>query len=334
MKISQLTYSLPLLALLGCGGPAEPPEVEVSTWHGGRQAAVSLTFDDGLPNQIALAAPSLEKHGFRGTFYLIGKTVEDWAPWRALAAKGHEIGSHTLSHPNLCDLHFDGVETQLSQSRQLIADSVGRAPFSLAYPYCVVPHDTDLVRRYYGAARICDGRIEPPTPADLATISSFGVGSESKDFPNAAPIGALIDSTIAQTGWLVLLIHEVGEGEGYSPYSASSLDSTLLHLADQESHVWTAPFANVAKYIIEREALRPSARLSSDADTIYIAVDCALGDLDTYDEPLTLATTLPAGWERARVTQDGNEVCNQVEGGRLLFDVRPGRGDVAVTRRR
>ncbi len=65
------------------------------------QAAVSLTFDDGGPTQLSRAIPEMEKRGLRATFYLCPRGddyAERLAPWKEIAARGHEIGNHTLSH--------------------------------------------------------------------------------------------------------------------------------------------------------------------------------------------------------------------------------------------
>jgi hypothetical protein len=63
--------------------------------------AVSLTFDDGTPNQLQKVVPALAGFGLRGTFYLTPRGA-NWrqrlAPWAEVATAGHEIGNHTLSH--------------------------------------------------------------------------------------------------------------------------------------------------------------------------------------------------------------------------------------------
>jgi peptidoglycan/xylan/chitin deacetylase (PgdA/CDA1 family) len=64
------------------------------------QPLVALTFDDGPTTEgIALATETLGRHGARGTFFLIGDSVERNAPLvRRLVAQGHEIGNHSYSH--------------------------------------------------------------------------------------------------------------------------------------------------------------------------------------------------------------------------------------------
>ncbi|QDT00841.1 polysaccharide deacetylase family protein [Adhaeretor mobilis] len=72
------------------------------TWPDGAVAAVCLTYDDGLDCHLDLAAPDLESHGFRGTFYCHGASgslAKRTDEWRALAKRGHELGNHSLFHP-------------------------------------------------------------------------------------------------------------------------------------------------------------------------------------------------------------------------------------------
>ncbi|MEQ9409412.1 MAG: polysaccharide deacetylase family protein [Fuerstiella sp.] len=65
-------------------------------------AVVSLTFDDALPEHLDFVAPLLNEHGFPGTFYVqlsstvLSQRADEWA---AQAARGHELGNHTVFHP-------------------------------------------------------------------------------------------------------------------------------------------------------------------------------------------------------------------------------------------
>jgi peptidoglycan/xylan/chitin deacetylase (PgdA/CDA1 family) len=70
-------------------------------WPEGKKAAVVLTYDDALESQLVHAAPALEKHGFRGTFFLDEHRVEpaNFHRWADVAKKGHELGNHSLFHP-------------------------------------------------------------------------------------------------------------------------------------------------------------------------------------------------------------------------------------------
>ena len=89
---------------------------------------VVVTFDDGFRNQLDNAAPLLAEHGFSACFFLVTRPARrgrrtqarafcrerlhlplpveplDWDGAARLLELGHEIGSHTRSHPNLTSL--------------------------------------------------------------------------------------------------------------------------------------------------------------------------------------------------------------------------------------
>lgn len=52
-------------------------EVYVAPYKGNRQCAISYTFDDGLLEHYTLVYPKLEEYGFKGTFWVCGKIIED-----------------------------------------------------------------------------------------------------------------------------------------------------------------------------------------------------------------------------------------------------------------
>jgi hypothetical protein len=86
-----------------------------------------------------VASRILDKHDLSGTFYinsgLIGlpgyMTREDLGH---LKANGHEIGGHTVTHPNLTTLSAAEANRQICQDRKNLL-SWGHAVSSFAYPY-------------------------------------------------------------------------------------------------------------------------------------------------------------------------------------------------------
>jgi peptidoglycan/xylan/chitin deacetylase (PgdA/CDA1 family) len=69
-----------------------------------------------------------------------GDQVPDWAglmSWqqiRELGAQGHEIGSHSLTHPLLTDLDAEQLEREVVRSRSQLADAAGCEVASFCYP--------------------------------------------------------------------------------------------------------------------------------------------------------------------------------------------------------
>src|SRR5947199_7394860 len=64
---------------------------------------LALTFDDG-PNPLITPRllNLLEKHNAKATFFLIGQFAQECPSLvKEIAARGHLIGNHTQTHPNL-----------------------------------------------------------------------------------------------------------------------------------------------------------------------------------------------------------------------------------------
>jgi peptidoglycan/xylan/chitin deacetylase (PgdA/CDA1 family) len=108
---------------------------------------VVITFDDGDRRTCELAADELSEVGVPATFFLasrlLGSTFEtsfgpreliDDAGARRLVAMGHEIGAHTLTHPNLTELGDDALSEEVAGSRRDLEAITGGSVRAFAYP--------------------------------------------------------------------------------------------------------------------------------------------------------------------------------------------------------
>ena len=121
---------------------------------------VTLTFDDNLKDHLLIAAPELEKRGWRGTFNIVTDRVGarenalTWDDVRELVRRGHEITTHTKSHTNLVALlkagRADLVRREFAESRDLIADKTGFAPRIMCSPYTAQNEETARICREEG----------------------------------------------------------------------------------------------------------------------------------------------------------------------------------------
>lgn len=114
--------------------------------------AVVLTFDDGFENVLRHGLEPLRRHGFKAIQFLVpglfGKTNE-WetrngeAPERIMdvpqarewLAAGHEIGAHTMTHPNLARIPFAEAREQIFASKKSLEDTFQVPVKHFAYPY-------------------------------------------------------------------------------------------------------------------------------------------------------------------------------------------------------
>lgn len=98
---------------------------------------VAITFDDGphatlTPKLLDLLA----KHRMKATFFFIGQNVAEYPDIVKRAAReGHEIASHSWSHPNLGKMGDDGVRRELQRTDDAIAATIGARPTLMRPPY-------------------------------------------------------------------------------------------------------------------------------------------------------------------------------------------------------
>jgi peptidoglycan/xylan/chitin deacetylase (PgdA/CDA1 family) len=102
---------------------------------------VVLGFDDGYRSQVLHALPLLDRFGMKGSFAVVTSTLSTGPRHmtreqvRALAAEGHEICSHTLTHPNLARLPEAAIRRELEASRAELEELLLRPVDCLVYPY-------------------------------------------------------------------------------------------------------------------------------------------------------------------------------------------------------
>jgi peptidoglycan/xylan/chitin deacetylase (PgdA/CDA1 family) len=145
---------------------------------------VGLTFDDGCASDAMVAAPMLEDFGFSATFYL---TV-DWLGMpgylthhdvRQLAARGFDIGSHSLSHAYLSDLPDAELTRELQESRDRLAQITGTAIRNLSCPGGRWSERVARLAREIGYDSVADSSPLPWSPAsDRFRIGRFAMTRE------------------------------------------------------------------------------------------------------------------------------------------------------------
>ena len=242
--------------------PAGSPSVSVNPWPGSARGAVSITFDDAYLSHAEVAAPLLELHGYRGTFYLIVDRLLERGKyrrtnpsatlyqWRTMASKGHEIASHTLSHSALDSLGTGDLEEELRASKRTLEGMFGVPVESLSYPFAQANALTiESARAVYETGRLGPGTAaEPafndPGEVDLLKVRSlFLCSGEPADLWNGA-----VDSTLAGRGWLVETLHPIDE-PGYCRINEYDFSRHIRYLAQLGESAWVAPIGEVGERI-------------------------------------------------------------------------------------
>ena len=242
--------------------PTVPPSSSFA-WPAGKRCAVSLSFDDGRVTQVDNGVAILDACGVKSTFYVTPPLMEQRLDaWRAAAASGHEIGNHTVTHPCTGNLEFTRgnpiedytltrMDAELSQANAIIEDKLGVSPTTFAYPCggtflgrgenaaSYIP----LVAKRFLAGR---GYWEPypnsPGVCDLAHL--LGCSFDALSFEH---VKKLIDRTMAEGGWLILVGHDVraGDWQGVDPEVLTQICAYIMG----NEEIWVDTIARIAAYV-------------------------------------------------------------------------------------
>ena len=106
-----------------------------------RSRIPNVTFDDGHISQHSYALPLLEQYAMNAIFFVTAGWINSrdeymqWSHLRELHTRGHQIQSHSWSHPMLTHCSDSELEKELAYSRQLIEDKVGAAVDAISIPH-------------------------------------------------------------------------------------------------------------------------------------------------------------------------------------------------------
>ncbi|QRG65445.1 polysaccharide deacetylase family protein [Brevibacillus choshinensis] len=77
----------------------------------------------------------LDKHGVKTTFFLDGSWVKRYPEEaKKIAARGHEIGNHAYSHPDMNTLGMQRIHQEISKTQDIIQKTIGVKPTLFAPP--------------------------------------------------------------------------------------------------------------------------------------------------------------------------------------------------------
>lgn len=223
------------IALLLLGTPAS------STAHAGAagnlqpqrgRPTLSLTFDDSHADH-RWAADALSRRGMVGTFFVNSPRIENQGYLRAedlhhIEGGGHEIGGHTLHHPNLSKLDEAAQLREICDDRANLL-SLGLSVRAFAYPFNGhSPTAMAVVERCgYVSARAAAGILAPGSckgcpsaeaipPKERYRIRSF---PSYQEWMGIETLQAAIEAAAAGE-WLVLVFHDFCDDQDCaSPYA-------------------------------------------------------------------------------------------------------------------
>jgi peptidoglycan/xylan/chitin deacetylase (PgdA/CDA1 family) len=181
---------------------------------GFNRAILSMTFDDGWEDSYTYALPQLNDYGFKTTQYLCTQylTAEysgsELYKIQAYAKTGHEIGSHTVTHPFLPQVTPEQLDYELRESKAFLESIFGAGNITnFATPYgeyndAVV----DAITQYYQSHRSVDEGYNSKANFDIYNIMVQNMTNTT----TLSEVQSWIENAKAGNYWLVIVYHRIG----------------------------------------------------------------------------------------------------------------------------
>ena len=307
---------------------------EVMPWRDNHAAAVSVTLDDGLPSQVTYAVPLLNTRNLKGTFFPLANAYQNvtWDQWSQIAEQGHEIGSQSVSKPDLTTLSEADLRWELSESQRVINQNVpSQSCVSFAYPY---GECNDLVQavtsEYYIAGRASwaseggEFNYYEDGPSWEA-VNFYDVGSQSvpEKQPSISDIDFNLNFAIQTHAWHCMHFHEILDAN----FFAAVLDDLL------SKDIWIDTVGSIVRYMRERMSFTLTV-LSEGSTEIQLDLTHSL-DRSIYNQPLTIRSTVPPNWSRVNVQQGDVSITvdSTIEGleTAVYYNAVPNNGTITLT---
>ncbi len=255
--------------------------VEICRYRYGRQAALSLTFDDGISDHFTMVAPRLDRLGLRATFWVnaanIGSTSPNshyltWDQCRKMAASGHEISNHGWSHLKLTNLSPEEIAEEVRKCDDEIERELGTRPKTFCFPYNSHNATVDSI---CGAGR-CGMR-------------TFQEGQgQANNHSTAESLSNWLDGIIEAGEWGVTMSH--GIHHGWDQWENENvLWNYFKQICTEQSRLWVDTFAAVSAYIAERDNC--TVKVRGGRKSVTLIPSCSL-DPAIFTEKLTAKVTV------------------------------------------
>ncbi len=286
--------------------------VFVTKYKDGKKGCISFTFDDGDLDHYILVAPELEKLGFKGTFWIIGKKIDDgdsirprmnWTQLKELSHRGHEISNHSFTHGKLAQMSPEQARREIEMNDSAIERNIGIKPTTFCYPF---NSDPDWLVRIAEENRMGTRRHQT------------GVGQQNnKSTPEK--LQAWTDDVIDKGKWGVTMTH--GITTGYDKWSEpQDLWDFLGYVKSRGEDLWVAPFCDVAEYRMLRDHINIDVKTTNN--TVIVTTNSPLDSI-LLKNPVTVA--IRGNWmgKNVKTERNGEVISKAIKDDLLLIEMLP-----------
>jgi peptidoglycan/xylan/chitin deacetylase (PgdA/CDA1 family) len=179
---------------------------------GFNRALLTMTFDDGHEDNATTALPTLNQYGIKttqcyATTFIEGQSQQAKDDVLAFKNSGHEICSHTVTHPYLTTVNPSTLTYELQHSKQYLESLIGQPVTNFASPYGDYNKAVNAeIKKFYRSHRTTD---EGYNSKDNFAPYSLRV-QNILNTTTAEQVAAWIAKAQATKTWLILVYHRIG----------------------------------------------------------------------------------------------------------------------------
>jgi len=176
---------------------------------------VTLAFDDGHEENVNSVLPTLTSHNFKSTQCYATEYIEGVpsAVMNVLAFKnaGHEICSHTVTHPELTKIPLADATYEVTHSKQVLESIIGQPVRNFASPYGDYNQAiNNILMPLYRSHRTVDEGYNSKDNFNIYRVRVQNMLSTT----TLTEYQSWLDHAKATNTWLVLVYHRVADDPG------------------------------------------------------------------------------------------------------------------------
>ncbi len=194
-------------------------KIDYYNYQGFDRGLLTITFDDGWEENTETALPVMQQYGFKSTQFYATTYIEN--PWPSVSNPkelidlfindGHEIGSHSITHPDLTTLSEQEVVQELEGSKQFLQSYLGIDAVHFATPYGAYNTSVkDNIMQYYDTHRTVDSGYNSKDNFDVSRLRSMSILSTT----TADEVAAWAAKAKEEKLWVILLYHRIADDPG------------------------------------------------------------------------------------------------------------------------
>jgi peptidoglycan/xylan/chitin deacetylase (PgdA/CDA1 family) len=288
--------------------------ITISRWKYDARSSLNISFDDNLPSQNKISR-IFDKYNFKASFFVISSNmIADSV--LGIFSRGHEIGSHTVTHQAFSTLDSTTIDFEISKSKEMIENLIGTKCVSFAEPevsYTALSKKLSL--SYY---------LFNPVYTEFSNNTPFFIYSNS----TISQFLTYIKSGVENKSMMEIIGHGM-DGDGFNPITQNNLIQ-LLDIVKSYSNsgdIWVSTIKEIEQYNSLYKEIAIDKRQSED--TLVITVrnydSEKYKDMDTSPISINIPNTY---FNRIKSLTSGVEIKELADKYVVTFDLQK---DTALT---